>query len=297
MRKISLILSIMLALSMLFFIGCGQDEAASPAETENSESSEEKAMSSGDGYEDGFYFAQEDGFSEKTGWKYMALLRVEDGEIVEATWEGAHRNAGTSKKTQSKAGEYGMVEHGDAQAYWFEQAEKVEEKLLETQDPAAIEYDEDGYTDAISGVSIHINEFVGLAEEALAEGPVGRGMYEDGAYHAELDEFSHGWKDYVDLTVIGGYIVAAHWNAYPEEGEMHKYEYSKEGKYGMVENGGAQAQWWEQVDKAEAYLLEIQDPSKIEYTSEEGHVDSISGVSIHVKELFSLAEEALKEAK
>ena len=283
MKKITAFTVIALLLMTAFAFAEGQQEAAPSEASAN--------------YEDGFYFAQEDGFSEKTGWKYIALLKVEDGEIVEATWEGAHRDAGTSKKTQSKAGEYGMVEHGDAQAYWFEQAEKVEAALLETQDPTAIEYDEDGYTDAISGVSIHINEFLGLAEEALAAGPSGRGMYEDGAYHAELDEFSHGWKDYVDLTVIGGYIVAAHWDAYPEEGEMHKYEYSKEGKYGMVENGGAQAQWWEQVDKAEAYLLEIQDPSKIEYLDEDGHVDSISGVSIHVKELFGLAEEALQEAK
>lgn len=283
MKRITAFTVIALLLMTAFAFAEGQQEAASSEMPES--------------YEDGFYFAQEDGFSEKTGWKYIALLKIEDGEIVEAIWDGAHKDAGTSKKTQSKAGEYGMVEHGDAQAYWFEQAEKVEAALLETQDPTAIEYDKDGYTDTISGVSIHINEFLGLAEKALTEGPSGRGMYEDGAYHAELDEFSHGWKDYVDLTVIGGYIVAAHWDAYPEEGDMHKYEYSKEGKYGMVENGGAQSQWWEQVDKAEAYLLEIQDPSKIEYTSEEGHVDSISGVTIHVKELFGLAEEALQEAK
>src|SRR6056297_1085562 len=283
MKKITAFTVIALLLMTAFAFAEGQQEAA-PSEVSAN-------------YEDGFYFAQEDGFSEKTGWKYIALLEVKDGEIVDAIWDGAHRDAGTSKKTQSKAGEYGMVEHGDAQAYWFEQAEKIEAALLETQDPTAIEYDDGGYTDEISGVSIHINEFLGLAEEALAAGPAGRGMYKDGSYHAELDEFSHGWKDYVDLTVIGGYIVAAHWNAYPEEGGMHKYEFSKEGKYGMVENGGAQAQWWEQVDTAEAYLLEIQDPSKIEYLDEDGHVDSISGVSIHVKELFGLAEEALQEAK
>ncbi len=297
MRRINVILTILLALSMVFLIGCGQEESAAPAESESSESSESAEMSSGQSYEDGFYFAQEDGFSERTGWKYISILKVEDGKIVEANWEGAHKNAGNSKKVQSKSGEYGMVEKGGAQAPWFEQAEKVEARLLETQDPTAISYDDGGYPDDISGVSIHVNEFLTLAEEALANGPVGRGMYEDGAYHAEMPEFSHGYKYYVDLTVIGGYIVAAHWNAYPEEGELHKYEASVEGEYGMVENGGATAPWFEQADKAEAYLLEIQDPTKIEYTSEEGHVDSISGVTIHVKEMFSLAEEALQDAK
>jgi len=65
----------------------------------------------------------------------------------------------------------------------------------------------------------------------------------------------------------------------------------------MVENGGAQAPWWEQVDLAEAHLLDVQDPTKIEYLDEDGHVDSISGVTIHVKELFSLAEKALADAR
>jgi len=247
--------------------------------------------------QDGFYFAQEDGFSEKTGWKYMVSLEVENGEIVDVEWNGAHRDAGYDKVYRSENGMYGMVENGGAQAPWYVQAERVEKKLLETQDLAALTYDDGGYTDAVSGVSIHINEFVDTAKKALAQGPVGRGPYKDGYYHAEYDEFSHGWRDYVDLTVVGGYIVAARWDAYPEEGDMHKYEYSKEGMYGMVENGGAQAPWWEQVDLAEAHLLEIQDPSKIEYLDEDGHVDGISGVSIHVKELFGLAEEALEEAK
>ncbi|MDY7027249.1 MAG: FMN-binding protein, partial [Spirochaetota bacterium] len=214
-----------------------------------------------------------------------------------AEWNGANVNSGYDKVYQSENGMYGMVENGGAQAPWFEQAAKVEAALIEAQDPSAISYDSDGYTDAISGVSIHINEFIELAEEALAQGPVSRGPYKDGYYHAELDAFNNGWKDYVDVTVIGGYIVAVHWSAYPEEGELDKYRFSKEGQYGMVENGGAQDPWWVQVDRAEAYLLETQDPAQIEYVDEDGHVDAISGVSIHVKELFSLAEKALAEAK
>jgi len=291
MKRIRIALFVILAAALILAVGCQKEEAAAPVQ------SPDESSSMASGYQDGFYFAQEDSFSERTGWKYMALLEVKDGKIVEAVWNGANVNSGYDKVYQSENGMYGMVENGGAQAPWYEQAAKVEAALIEAQDPSAISYDSDGYTDAISGVSIHINEFIELAEEALAQGPVGRGPYKDGYYHAELDEFNRGWKDYVDVTVIGGYIVAVHWSAYPEEGELDKYQFSREGQYGMVENGGAQDPWWVQVDRAEAYLLETQDPAQIEYVDEDGHVDAISGVSIHVKELFSLAEKALAEAK
>ena len=289
-------LSVIVIATLIFITGCGkEDTAPAQADAEGEEKSGDAGMATS--YEDGFYFAQEDEFNARTGWKSTVSLEVKGGKIVSAEWNAANVNSGEAKRSQSESGAYGMVENGDAQAPWVEQAKAVEEALLEAQDPASLTYNEDGYTDAVSGVSIHINDFVETVEKALSRGPVGRGMYEDGYYHAEYDEFNHGWKDYVDLTVIAGYIVTAHWNAYPEEGEMHKYEYSKEGNYGMVENGGAQAPWWEQVDLAEAHLLDVQDPTKIEYLDEDGHVDSISGVTIHVKELFSLAEKALEDAR
>jgi len=155
MRKIATILMVLIMVSVFAFAE-GQQEA--PAS--------EGPMT----LEDGFYFAQEDGFSERTGWKYIAMLKVEDGKIVEATWDGANVNAGPSKKVLSKNGEYGMVENGGAQAPWFEQADKAEAYLLETQDPTEIEYTSDeGHVDSISGVTIHVIEFFSLAEEALKE--------------------------------------------------------------------------------------------------------------------------------
>lgn len=291
MKRNLIILALVLVAVLFFATGCQKEEAA------QAEASSEAAAPAEVDYQDGFYFAQEDGFAENSGWKYMALLEVQDGEIVSAEWNGAHVNSGYDKKYRSENGMYGMVENGGAQAPWYEQANRVEDELLRVQDPSAISYDDSGYTDAISGVSIHINEFIELAEEALSQGPTGRGPYKDGYYHAEMDEFSNGWKYFVDLTVVGGYVVAAHWSGYPEEGDQNKYEYAKEGKYGMVENGGAQATWWEQADRTEAYLLEVQDPTAIEYLDDQGHVDAISGVSIHVKEFFTLAEEALQDAK
>jgi len=289
MKKLGIVLvSMLFALSLISFIGCGGNGEGETAQNET-ESGAPKS------YEDGFYFAQEDGFSEKTGWKYVVMLTVEDGKITEATWNGAHKSAGEPKVAQSKSGAYGMVKNGGAQSRWYEQAAKAEQYLLDKQDPTAITYTTDeGHTDAISGVSIHVIEFFSLAEKALENGPVGKGPYKDGHFHAEGEEFSHGWKDVVDLTVLGGRIVAANFNALPEEGEMAKEESSMEGEYGMVENGDAQAPWHEQTNKAEAHLLETQDPTAVEF-NDEGVADAISGVSITIEPYFQLAEKALEE--
>ena len=61
-------------------------------------------------------------FSEQTGWKYMVIIEVQNGEIVSATWNGANRDGGTDKVTRSRSGEYGMAENGGAMAPWYEQA-------------------------------------------------------------------------------------------------------------------------------------------------------------------------------
>lgn len=251
-------------------------------------------------YKDGIYFAQQDKFDEKTGWKTVVTLEVKDGKIVKADWNAANIKGGVDKKTASKEGKYGMKEKGKAIAEWHEQAEKVEEYLLKNQDPAKITYkDNEGHTDAISGATVHVNDFFDLAKKALDAGPVGKGKYKDGPYHAEQKEFAEksGWKSTVDLTVINGTIVAAYWSGVHKDGGDDKYKQSKDGKYGMKEKGKASAEWHEQADKVTAYFLEKQDPESITYKDNEGHTDAISGATIHVNDFFELAKEALAAAK
>ncbi|MBS4538887.1 hypothetical protein GOQ27_10450 [Clostridium sp. D2Q-11] len=302
-------LGLALFVSAGLLVGCGGDEepTSTDTDTEQEETTDEEKTSTEGNYEDGIYFAQEDGFSENSGWKYVVTLKVEDGKITDAEWNGAHKDGGTDKITRSESGEYGMVEFGDAQAEWHEQSVKAEEYLLEKQDPTAIEYSSDeGHTDAISGVSIHVKEFFDLAEKALEKGPVGEGSYKDGNYRAEEEAFDEksGWKYTADITVINGYIVAADWDGLHKDApkddkgnEKTKDVVSEAGEYGMVENGEAQSEWHVQANVAEAFLLEEQDPTAIEYTDDEGHTDALTGVSIHVKEFFDLAEKALDGAK
>ncbi|MBK5201179.1 MAG: FMN-binding protein, partial [Spirochaetaceae bacterium] len=245
-------------------------------------------------YEDGIYFATEDSFASN-GWKYVVTLAVENGKITKADWNGVNVSAGPSKKAVDKAGKYNMKKLGGALADWSEEAAKVEQYLIKTQDPSVISYKDDkGHTDDIAGVSIHVVEFFELAQKALANSPVGKGMYEDGAYFMADSEFpDSGWKNYVALTVINGNIVGANWSAIDTMGEDKKL-FDAAGKYNMVKFGGAQAEWSEQATKAEQYLIDIQDPSLVKYIDEEGHTDAISGVSIHISGFMALVNAALK---
>lgn len=293
-------LGLVLVLVISLLAGCAGDKPAeqpAASEQENKETASTEAPKEEAKYEDGIYFAQDDNFSPQSGWKAVVTLEVKDGKIVTADWNGAHKNAGVDKKTASKEGLYPMVENGGAKSPWHEQAAASEAFLLEKQDPTAIEYsDDEGHTDAVSGVSIHVKEFFTLAEKALANGPVERGQYKDGAYHAEQEAFNEksGWKDTVDITVINGNIVAASWNGVHKDGGDDKETKSVNGEYVMTEGG---TPWHEQAMAAETFLVENQDPAAVQYSDDAGHTDAISGVSINVKGFFGLAQEALAGAK
>ncbi|MFO8063241.1 MAG: FMN-binding protein [Spirochaetota bacterium] len=128
-----------------------------------------------------------------------------------------------------------------------------------------------------------------VAGMAFAEG-----MWSDGTYTAEADEFDHGWKPMVQITVIGGYIADAHFDSLPEEGDKTKYVESVQGEYGMVANSDAERYWYEQMDDLAAYLIDTQDPAEALDT---GGVDAVSGVSVTGNVFYELAEEALSGAE
>lgn len=285
-------LAVLVALMLVTLVGCQKKTEVQVDVAKDSP--KEEIVVNENSYEDGIYFAAQDSYA-KSGWKYVVTISVENGKIANVDWNGVNVSAGPSKKAVDAAGQYNMVKFGKAQAEWSQQAEKVEQYLIETQDPAEINYAEDGlHTDSISGVSIKVSEFFTLAQEALENGPVGKGVYQDGSYFFANPEFSgSGWKEYVALTVINGNIVSANWSAINKNGEDKK-AFDAAGKYNMVKFGKAQAEWSQQANKVEEYLLSVQDPSKATYTDDKGHTDAISGVSIKVASFFTLADSALK---
>jgi major membrane immunogen (membrane-anchored lipoprotein) len=286
--RIKLYMLALVVTALLVFTGCSS-QSALPVD---------KVVPAKGMYQDGIYFAEEDSYSS-SGWKYTVTLEVKDGKIVSADWNGVNLNGGKDKDTLSKDGEYPIVKAGGAQADWHVQAERAEAYLVEIQDPTKVNYiDDAGHTDDIAGVSIHVVEFFELAKKALDNGPIAEGPYKDGFYYAQESEFVNGWKYMTHIVVRNGTIVAVDWNGIPEEkGAPDKDNLSRSGEYGLVAKGKAQAEWHEQAQRAEAYLLKTQDPTKITYNDDKGHTDDIAGVSIHVNEFFKLAEEALKNAK
>ena len=244
-------------------------------------------------YKDGIYFIQGDDFEKGSGWKDLVTIEVKAGQIVKAEWDGVNSEVPVFKPAWVKAGKYVMKKDGVS---WAEQAEKVTSYLVKTQDPSKMKFsDAEGHTDAIAGVSIHVKPFFVLAQKALAAGPTPRGAYKDGIYHAEAADFDakSGWKGTIDVLVKHGYIVNACWNALAKDG-TDKFAAIKAGKYVMKDKG---VPWNAQARDTVRYLLKSQDPTKIVYKDVTGLTDAITGVSIHVKEFFELAKEALKKAK
>ncbi len=244
--------------------------------------------------EDGYYFQMAEEFGGN-GWKDLAYFTVEDSKIVAATWDSVNVQAGPTKYVQSKNGEYGMLGNSDAQSAWYEQADASAEWLIENQDPSLPEMDEEGYTDAISGVSIHVSGFFPLVEQALREGPDGMGMYQDGVYTAEADDFGeNGWKDTMSITVAGSYIASVYWDSVDQEGRSKK-ELSDAGEYGMVANSDATVSWADQARAVEEYLVENQTLSDLTL-DDEGRTDAISTATIHIDSFEQLVTEALDGA-
>lgn len=285
------VLTVLLVLTLVVAVaGCGS--VAKQPETKQPEPAKQEAK-----YKDGMYYAEEAAFAK--GWKYAVTLTVKDGKITAADWNGVNIAGGPDKDALSKAGKYPIVANGGAKADWHVQAEKVEAYLVQTQDPAKINYkNADGNTDDIAGATIKVKPFFDLAAKALTNGPIAKGAYKDGFYYAQEAAFEKGFKYMAHIAVVNGTIVAVDWNGIAEEKDApDKDTLSKSGQYGMKEKGKALAEWHEEAEKVEAYLIKTQDPAKITYKNEDGNTDDIAGATLKVKPFFTLAQEALKAAK
>lgn len=116
----------------------------------------------------------------------------------------------------------------------------------------------------------------------------------DGVYFSQDKGFSpQGWKEVVTIVVENGKIVSANWNAANVMGGPDKKTLSMDGKYPMVENGGAQSDWHVQAKLVEDFY--IMNPKVVpEYKDDEGHSDTISGASVHIDSFYRLVKKALE---
>lgn len=117
-------------------------------------------------YVDGSYFIEADE-AASSGWKSNASFTVINGRILAANWNGVKEGVEKDKKTASKDGEYGMVEKGKASSEWHDQAATIEAYLIANQGFEGLTLNAEGKTDAITGATISMNDFVDLATKVL----------------------------------------------------------------------------------------------------------------------------------
>ncbi|MFZ7121302.1 MAG: hypothetical protein ACOWWH_10160 [Eubacteriaceae bacterium] len=298
MKKFLVVL-LTIALVATFAVGC------------NSSSTSDDPVT----YTDGVYFAQEDVFAAGSGYKYFVVVTVADGQVTDAYWGGTNVQPNGNKRTASEEGTYGMVAYGSAAADWYKQAEAAEAWLVENQDPAKFEEfytDDAGHTEELTTddgtqVSIHVIEFFELAKAALAGEPVAEGTYttpDDYVATAALP-VDGDWEYKGEFVVVNGTVVSSNLNAifageltddtakyYATDAEGNADDTAPLSKKELGEAYGMD--WAGNAEKADAFVVESQGFA-VEYSDDEGHTDSIAGVSIHVSEFEELFKSALGE--
>jgi hypothetical protein len=152
-----------------------------------------------------YYFAVAD--EPGNGYIYYAILEKKGDKIVSATWDGYHIDGGEASKcagvTKADCGsDYGM-EARATKGEWNEQAKAVTDWVVEN-NSLDVTFDADNVAEEISGATIHSKEFFDLAEEALENGPVAKGEFENGFFYVEGDKADKTYtikKSAVDATV------------------------------------------------------------------------------------------------
>ncbi len=117
-------------------------------------------------YNDGTYTAVAEDYSNN-GYRDEVTITIQKGQITSVDYNGYTEN-GLDKKSESYGGGYDMSVAG-SKSPWFEQAKSLEDNLVKTQDVDSVILDNEGYTDAVAGVSIKAEPFVELVNEALEQ--------------------------------------------------------------------------------------------------------------------------------
>lgn len=291
--KRMLILALVLALATLS--GCfWSDTQPAPTTAPNatSDASAPDAQTGSATYADGHYFAADEGFSD--GWKNFVAFTVQDGRITEAVWDCLPEDGSKLKSTLAAEGTYSMKSNG-AKLEWDAQSRLFTDAIIQNQGLPTTEFDSNGKTDAVSGVTIRVDEASALFESALAQGPLPQGEYQDGFYYAEAQQYdSDGYREFVSMYISGGRIVEVNWNALQQDSDATKKSLGD--AYGLKAASDIGAEWYQQAEAFERYVIDNQGIADLA-ASESGNTDAISGCTIIVSGAQTLTEQILTQAR
>ena len=218
-------------------------------------------------FRDGEYAIETEPSSD--GSVVRVTMTVENGKIAKMTWDEGKE--GAWKSELSANGQYVM------KPIWKTQAESMCAYVVENQSTDGLNLTDAGKTDVVAGVSISVNTFADLVNEAIAEA---NGA--DGTYEKVKDD-----AVFVSVTIADGKITAVTWDEL-QNGEW-KSALSEQGKYVM------KPIWKTQAESMCAYVVENQSTDGLNLT-DAGKTDAVAGVSISVNTFVDLVNEAIAEA-
>lgn len=124
---------------------------------------EEPAAEEEGAFKDGTYSAQGE-FDQYTGFATTVEVVVEGGAITAVNIDGVNAEGGTKTEAVA-AGSYDM---GGAVS-WTDQAKAIADYVVANQGTEGVTVDADGKTDAITSVSISVNDILAVTDEAIAQ--------------------------------------------------------------------------------------------------------------------------------
>ena len=264
----------------------GEDEASQETAQENDLDELEGVT-----LQDGTYEAKAEG-PDENGFTGQMSMTVKDGKITEVNWDCVDAD-GNLKSVLSENGEYVMTEDGPT---WAEQSEALAKAVIENQSLNFLTMDEQGKTDAVSGVSINISEFVNLSEQCMRQAAgledTAAAQLQDGTYEAKAEgPDENGFTGQVSVTVQDGKITEVNWDCVDADGNL-KSVLSENGEYVMTEDGPT---WAEQSEALAKAVIENQSLNFLTM-DEQGKTDAVSGVSINISEFVDLVGQCLVQA-
>lgn len=274
-------------LSTALLVGCGSKPAETP-EKDGGQATQTEGFTGTKTYETLY---------DSTGKKGdVTVVEVEfkDGKATKASVD-VRQEDGSMKKQAAKDGKY-VMKAGEAKN-WAEQIELVEAYLNENNvDVSKVKItDNDGHTDAVSGVSIKVKTYLDAVQEVVTAVNEGKEL-ESGFTGAKITE-TKSEKDTLITKVVfnHGKPVSVNFDIKQEDGSMKK-QASADGKYVM--KAGEAKRWDEQMELLENFIAENNfDLSKVKLTNDAGNTDAVSGVSIKVGTYLTALQELLDSVK
>ncbi len=282
------IISVVVMIAILVVGSIALKSLLAPKDNTNNNPTTNDSNNASGNLKDGTYTAES--AEPSNGYTGLVTMEVAGGKITSLVYDSLNEQ-GESKRYLSSVGEYVMVEGNPT---WEEQADLLAKHVIENQSVDKLVMDDNGKTDAVSGVSINISEFVALTKDVLQQAAgesTTTSSLNDGTYTAESAEPSNGYTGLVTMEVAGGNITSLVYDSLNEQGESKRY-LSSVGEYVMVEGNPT---WEEQADLLAKHVIENQSVDKL-VMDDSGKTDAVSGVSINITEFVNLTKDVLKQA-